>query len=59
MGMGNKRHALVALAPGMRPGFHYTERFINDINTYVSFDSLPLHIYMITLWGGGEHVRYC
>jgi hypothetical protein len=51
MGVGDKRHALAALAPEKRPGSHYIKRSINDINTCVSFDRLSLHIYMITLLG--------
>jgi hypothetical protein len=57
MGVGDKRHNLAALAPGKRPGSHYTKRFINYINTYVSFDSIILQTYMITLLGG-KHVSY-
>ena len=51
MGVGDKRHALATLAAGKRPGSHYTKRSINDINTYVSFDSLPLHVCVITILG--------
>jgi hypothetical protein len=31
VGMGSQRHALVALAPGKRPGSHYTKRSINRL----------------------------